>query len=91
MTHSHPVRSGKLQEEVDHWLSQQPNFHQDLWEELAYLRHRPLKKRKYQQQTKLDRPVAVFSKPERLKSGMGTEITVIFQQGNPWIFLPHKI
>ncbi len=79
MTITPPSRSKAFQERVNHWLSQQPGFSQDLWEELAYLRHRPLKKTKYRQQTKLDRPVAVFSKPERLKSGMGTEITVIFR------------
>jgi len=68
-----------MQEDIEEWLNSQDNFGKELWEELVYLRQRPLKKRKYESQNRLDKPVAVFSKEERLKNGMGTEITLIFR------------
>lgn len=61
------------------WLGEQPKYIDELWDELAYLRSQPLKKSKYEKQVQLDRPVAVFSKEERLKQGMGKEITIIFK------------
>lgn len=77
--HNNDKDQNFMQKEIQEWLASQDNFGKELWEELVYLRNRPLKKRKYDTQTKLDRPVAVFSKPERLKNGMGTEITLIFR------------
>ncbi|MHA1900402.1 MAG: hypothetical protein ACTSW5_05875, partial [Promethearchaeota archaeon] len=68
-----------MQEDIEEWLNSQDNFGKELWEELVYLRQRPLKKRKYESQNRLDKPVAIFSKEERLKNGMGTEITLIFR------------
>jgi archaeosine synthase beta-subunit len=50
-----------------------------LYDELQYLRSRPLSKQKSAKMHRLDAPVASFSKPDRLHSGMGTEITLIFR------------
>ncbi|WP_457559502.1 archaeosine biosynthesis radical SAM protein RaSEA [Candidatus Harpocratesius sp.] len=50
-----------------------------LREELQYLRQRPLSKQKKAKTHRFSKPVASFSKPDRLKSGMGTEITLIFR------------
>ena len=35
-----------MQKEIQEWLASQDNFGKELWEELVYLRNRPLKKRK---------------------------------------------
>ncbi len=74
-----PIPKNTMSEEITAWENIQPPYVNELWEELVYLRNRPLKKSKYQKQTQLDRPVAVFSKEERLKQGMGKEITLIFR------------
>ncbi|MHA1584075.1 MAG: archaeosine biosynthesis radical SAM protein RaSEA, partial [Promethearchaeota archaeon] len=67
-----------LGHEIQEWVVKQPSFVSVLWPEMQYLRHQPLKKRKIQN-PRLDKPVAVFTKEERLKSGMGQEITLIFR------------
>ena len=61
------------------FLESQPLIVKYLWEELNYLRNRPLSKQKTEKMTQIDRPVASFSRPERLRNGMGTEITLIFR------------
>ncbi len=63
--------------EINKWLDKNKIFANKLWEDLTYLRNKKLKKRKYERIQKLDIPIATFSKPERLKSGMGIEITMI--------------
>ncbi|MHA1673789.1 MAG: archaeosine biosynthesis radical SAM protein RaSEA [Promethearchaeota archaeon] len=68
-----------FQDESMIFLESQPPIVKNLWEELIYLRNRPLSKQKAQKMTQIDRPVASFSKPERLRDGMGTEITLIFR------------
>ncbi len=50
-----------------------------LWDQLTYLRRRPRKKRNSSRRENFNQPVAVFSKPDRLKSGLGTEITLIMR------------
>ena len=64
-----------LEKKIETWLSTQRNINQNLWEELVYLRNRPAKKRKNAQRKNFDHPVSVFSKPDRLKTGLGREIT----------------
>jgi archaeosine synthase beta-subunit len=66
-------------ESIYQWFLTKERINTVLWEEISYLRNRPQKKRKMQKQERLDRPVAVFSSPERLREKMGTEITVIFR------------
>jgi hypothetical protein len=68
-----------LDEKGLNWIKKQENISQTLWSELKYLRERPLKKGKNEKQALTDRPVASLSKPDRLRMGMGTEITVIFR------------
>lgn len=60
-------------------LEDQPKIIPLLWDELDYLRKRPLSKQKEEKMHQINRPVAMFSKPERLRNEMGTEITLIFR------------
>jgi hypothetical protein len=73
------VNDINLEKKIETWLSTQRNINQNLWEELVYLRNRPVKKRKNAQRINFDRPVSVFSKPDRLKTGLGREITLIMR------------
>lgn len=60
-------------------ISESPNLHKMLWENIRYLRTLPVKKAKLEKQIQLDRPVAVYTKPDRLRHGPGIEFNVILR------------
>ncbi len=66
-------------ERVEKYMTSVPGFGKVLWPKIAYMRQMPLKKQKQEQQLRLERFVSISSRPDRLRSGPGTEICLIFR------------
>ncbi len=63
---------------INDYLKERENFGKELWSELRYFRDLPIKKKSKRAQD-LNRPVAVYTKPDRLMHGIGTELNIIFK------------
>ena len=61
------------------------NISSFLWGPIKYLRQLPLKKGKWEENVSMDKPVAIFSRADRLRDGEGIEVNIIFRSpGCTW-------
>jgi radical SAM enzyme (TIGR01210 family) len=69
----------RIDETIEKYIESNPGFGKLLWPKITYMRQMPLKKQKQDQQNRLERFVSISSRPDRLRTGPGTEICLIFR------------
>jgi radical SAM enzyme (TIGR01210 family) len=79
MTQENNAQKTDLAENISQFLNNHSLIVKSLQSELHYLRELPQKKGKIDSQSRLDQPVAVSVRPDRLKTGLGKEICIIFR------------